>query len=264
MILSRKDGSIRVVRQVDHQEQCALMADAWGNKVFHRPEWFEALRTAAAIHDEGWREWEEAPGVSAQGDRVDFPHIDKGAHTQLYRRAIDRACDIDPHVGLIVSLHGRGLYEKRLGLDGSPPPLDERPDLERRFVAHEISRQEELAGALGLESPLAPWPWAAYRLLQAWDSLSLYLTWRGLPDGADGALLRVPRSIADADGVALGLTPCGELTCTVEPWPFRSETVALPVSYRLIENRKYRNSDDLTAALAAAPRRTCDFTVYAP
>ena len=38
MIVSRRAGRLVLVRQVDHQEQCGLMADAWGNASFARPE----------------------------------------------------------------------------------------------------------------------------------------------------------------------------------------------------------------------------------
>src|SRR5687768_416692 len=100
-----------LVRQVDHQEQCGAIAAAWGNAAFARPEPYGPLAAAAAVHDEGWRAWEEAPLVGEDGAPVDFPQIDRPTHVALYREAIAAAVARDPRTGLIVSLHGQGLYE---------------------------------------------------------------------------------------------------------------------------------------------------------
>ena len=40
IVASRRREGLVLVRQVDHQEQCGLMAEAWGNADFARPEPF--------------------------------------------------------------------------------------------------------------------------------------------------------------------------------------------------------------------------------
>ena len=117
MIVSRRPEGLLLVRQVDHQEQCGAMAAAWGNADFARPEPYAPLVMAAAVHDEGWRAWEAAPQVGEGGAPVDFPQIDRPTHVALYREGIEGAIARDPRAGLVVSMHGRGLYEGRLGLD---------------------------------------------------------------------------------------------------------------------------------------------------
>lgn len=263
VIIARVEGAIRVVRQVDHQEQCALMADAWGNDRFARPDHFAALRRAAAIHDEGWRSWERHPGVEPGGTPTDFPQIDRATHMRLYADGIAHACARDPRVGLLVSLHGRGLYEKRLGLDGQPGARSERSAGERTFLDGEIARQRRLADGLGMSDALDEWSWAAYRLLQAWDQLSLYLVWTPLATGRDGSLVRVPRKAGDEKGVSIALRPIDDTTCTADPWPFASDEVTFPVACRLIEDRTYRDREDLTAALAAARWETVNPRIHA-
>lgn len=263
MIVTRVEAGLRLVRQVDHQDQCALVADAWGNSEFERPAHFDAIRLAAAIHDEGWREWEGTPDITRDGIPVDFPQIDRPTHLALYRRAIERACALDPRAGLLVSLHGRGLYEKRLGLDGAPTTLNLRTPAEREFILREVDRQEELARVLGMDTPLNEWSWAAYRLLQAWDQLSLYLVWTGLASGEGSALIRVPRTTDDRDGLSVVLTPVDGFSCTIHPWPFSSKTVVVPVACRMIKDRSYRDREDLTATLNAATWETVRFTVRA-
>ncbi|MGD9572357.1 MAG: DUF3891 family protein [Thermoleophilia bacterium] len=284
MIVSPRDGGrLVLVRQVDHQEQCALMADAWGNGDFARPEPFAPLRAATLLHDEGWRAWEEAPGV-ADGAPVDFPHIDRTTHVALYRAGIARAVEEGVLTGLLVSLHGSGLYEGRGGLDPTPPtPRAERPPAVRDFLAEQDRLQARLRahattadGDAGLRAhattagsdaglhahattagPVrAGWEWAAYRLLQTWDAFSLYLTWRSLPAGREGMLPRVPRGAGDDEGVALRLRPAGEDACTCDPWPFAGDRVELPVRAREVPDRHYASAADLAGALAEAPWTT--------
>jgi hypothetical protein len=231
------------------------MADVWGNSDFARPEPFAPLRAATAVHDEGWRRWEDAPRVR-DGAPVDFPGIDRTTHVDLYRQGIRHAEAIGPRVGLLVSLHGRGLYEGRGGLDPGPPtPRSEREPAVRDFLAEQDAVVERFRARIGRDGEAA-WEWAAYRLLQTWDALSLYLTWRALPAGREGVLPRVPRSAADDAGTDLRLRPLGPDRCACDPWPFAADRVELPVRAREVPVRDYADDADLAAALAEAPWTT--------
>lgn len=262
MIVSRRREGIVTVRQVDHQAQCALMAEAWGNGAFARPEPYGPLLEAATWHDEGWRAWEEAPEVDATGAPVDFPDLDRARHTALYRDSIRVALARGPRTGLLVSMHGEGLYERRLGLDGPPPPREGRRPEVLAFLDDQAALQADLRRRIGGGPELDAWAWDGYRLLQAWDTLSLYLLWRALPAGRGGTLVRVPRGPGDA-GADLILTPDGPEACLCEPFPFAGDEVTLPVAARVIADRPYAGDDDLRAALAAAPAVTLDCRVRA-
>ncbi len=267
MIVSpRGGGRLVLVRQVDHQEQCALMADAWGNDVFARPEPFAPLRAAALLHDEGWREWEDVLVPVHDGGPVDFPDIDRAAHVGLYRMGIARAAREGDLTGLLVSLHGSGLYEGRGGLDPDPPtPRSERPPVVREFLAEEDRVQAALRGRATGPGPVRTgWEWAAYRLLQTWDALSLYLTWRALPAGREGTLPRVPRGPDDDEGVTLRLRPTGEHACTCDPWPFTGDRVELPVRVREVPDRHYASASDLGDELLKLPESTTQVYVVSP
>ena len=250
-----------MVRQVDHQEQCALMADAWGNGAFVRPDPFGALRDATALHDEGWREWERRPKVNDRGEPIDFPDLDRRVHAAMYGAGIARACALGDRAGLIASLHGRGLYEKRLGLDGPIPPLEGRPAHEVAFISAERDRQARLARRIGLIEPLDPWAWACFRLLQAWDGLSLYLLWGGLPHSRAGVLPQVPRGGDDPAGVPIAVRPLDAVTAALDPYPFGVEPAIFPVAGRWIPDRRYENADDLAEALANAEPETIEVGV---
>jgi hypothetical protein len=258
VIVSRRDGGLVLVRQIDHQAQCALMAEAWGNAGFARPEPYGPLTRATALHDEGWRDWEEAPEVR-DGGPVDFPDIDRATHVALYRAGIERAIAEDPRAGLLVSLHGQGLYEGRGGLDpGDPTPRSERPPAVRGFLDEQDAVQARLRERAGTGERHGDWEWACYRLLQTWDALSLYLTWRSLPAGRETTLPQVPRAPGDP-GVGLHLRPDGPLAATCAPWPFAAGRVALPVRARLVADRPYRDDADLAAALDAAAWTTLEY-----
>jgi hypothetical protein len=259
VIVSRRPEGLLLVRQVDHQDQCGLMADAWGNADFARPDPFGPLATAAAVHDEGWRAWEEAPQVGEDGAPVDFPHIDRPTHVALYREGIEGAIARDPRAGLIVSMHGLGLYEGRLGLDEGPAtPRRARPPAVQAFLAEQDTVQGELRERIGAGTELDAWAWAGYRLLQTWDVMSLHLTWRAQAAGRETTLPQVPRAAGDP-GVTLTLRPVDALAATCDPWPFGVDEVALPVAARVVEDRPYASDADLQGALRAAPWETRAF-----
>jgi hypothetical protein len=261
MIVSRRAGALVLVRQVDHQEQCGLMADAWGNESFALPRPDAPLTLAARVHDEGWRRWEEAPQVGEGGAPVDFTEIDRSTHVALYRSGIEAAIAADPRAGLLVSMHGQGLYEGRRGLDPGPPtPRAARPPAVREFIEEQDVVQARLRERIGPGAALDAWASASYRLLQTWDVMSLYLTWRALVEGREATLPQVPREIGDP-GVELRLRPDGDRACTCSPWPFRADAVELPVAARRVPDRPYRSARDLAAALDEAPWLTLGFTV---
>jgi hypothetical protein len=235
------------------------MAASWGGGGFAVPEPSEPLHLAAAWHDEGWRAWEAAPEVDAEGRPVGFTDIAPEPHTALYRAGIAAACARDDLTGLLVSMHGQGLYEKRLGLDGRPHPRAGRPPVVRAFLADQEALQRRLAARIGPGHEA--WAWAGYRLLQAWDLLSLYLCWTPLLEGREGRLARVPRHAGDP-GVDLRLVALGEWECVCDPYPFRDSPLGLPVRARVIPDRRYASPADLTAELVAAREREWVFTLH--
>ncbi len=245
-----------VVRQVDHQDQVRQMAERWGNDDFARPRPYPPLVEAAAWHDEGWRPWEEAPEVDEDGAPVNFLDLDRERHMALYRLGILRAAERSPRAGLIVSMHGQGLYEGRLGLSAPPEPRERRPAEIRAFLEEQDALQADLAARIGAGDALRAWAWAGYRLLQAWDLLSLWLLWRGLPDGREGVLAQVPAAPVGDPGFDLRAVPDGDAAALIEPFPFAGDEAQVTVAARMIEDRRYEDDVDLRVALDDAPWTT--------
>jgi len=63
MIIQQTNDPMLVIRQTDHAILSGFFAREWGNDAFPRPEPFASFCLAAAEHDNGWQEWEMAPGV---------------------------------------------------------------------------------------------------------------------------------------------------------------------------------------------------------
>jgi hypothetical protein len=261
MIVTGVDGALRVVMQVDHQEQCGVLAEAWGNDLFARPEPWSAVVTATAWHDEGWREWEREPGVLPDGRPRGFTDMAVDEHVAIHRASAAAAAARGDHVALLVGMHGAGLVMRRLGLDGSLQPLADRPVPVRTLVSDWARTARTQRGDLGEGTAIAGWSWAAYRILQAIDLLSLYLTWRGLASGEKWTLPRVPRVPGDEAGTALTVTAVDAVTCALDPWPFAVDRVDAPVASRIIDDRPYPDPGALAAALAAAPRHVVPMVV---
>jgi hypothetical protein len=252
VIVSRRGDEWLLVRQVDHQAQCADMARAWGGGGFRPLADHETAVTAARWHDEGWRAWEEHPLVDEDGRPQDFPDIERTEHVSLYRRGIDEVCRIDPLAGLVASMHGAGLYRARLGLDHVIAGPGRRPPAVKEFLDHEDVRQARLRARLGHGPAEERWTWAAYRLLQAWDLLSLVLLWGRLSEREEITLRRVPLDEADAQGTDIRVHPDGAWSARMDPWPFAGDELTLPVLAKVIPGRAYADADDLAVALAAA------------
>lgn len=258
VIVSREADGLSVVLQVDHQTQCAAAAAQWGNGAFARIDHWDAVATAVAIHDAGWGSWEAAPRIGTDGRPVDFPDLDRAEHTDLARAGVAAAIAHGPRVGLLVSMHCEGLYRARLGLDGPPRPLAELPAPVRAFITDQAGVQRALKAEIGDGEGVEAWAWSAYRLIQAWDALSLFLCWRGLPDGRERRLPAVPRTLGDA-GVDLHLGPLDTRTGACRPFPFADDEAHLPVTARVIPDRVYGSHDDLRAALRDAPAQVRDY-----
>jgi len=263
VIIAGVDGGLRVITQIAHQEQCGRIAAAWGNHAFARPEPWEPVVRAAGMHDEGWRPWEDEAGVDAAGRPRGFTDMPEDVHCAIHARSAAAARDAGVRVGLLVGMHVSGLPMRRLGLDGPMPVPGDRGAAVEDLVRSQAAHARQLRSAIGEGVEVASWAWAAYRVLQAVDLLSLYLTWRGLASAEAWTLPRVPRCQGDERGRELVIRPAGARACSVSPWPFASARVSAPIDYRIIEDRPYRDAAALAAALVAAPTVRQDMELVA-
>lgn len=264
MLISREGGDLVVVRQTDHMAQVARMAERWGNERFPAPEHREETIRAAALHDNGWRVWEDHPTLVAETGRPrNLGEIERPVHAAFYRRGVRNAVAIDAYTGLLVSLHAAVLYA---GVDGwnadtlAPPVPEEASEVERAFIMEQAALQQRLRSELA-ESPryagsvAAARLWPAYLRLRAWDRLSLYFIFSGM--GA-GVLDHVPTLHGET---TINLKQTGRYAASASPWPFDQPAVVLPVVASRVPDRPYASGDEFLAVLVAARPEVAEFTV---
>lgn len=256
MILQQLDGRMLAVRQPDHGVQTGSFARHWGNEGTPRSEPFLPVVEAATRHDNGWSSWEERPTLDPATDRPwQFYRLPPHEHIPLYRRGIQEAAEHDPYTGLLVSMHGAGLYNERYGtfrLAEQHLSAEER-ELVDEFLREQALFQQSLAErAEGRRRhthvTTDPTVWYNYLLLQVWDRLSLQYAFRL---AADGEIAPLPRP--DGSTGALRCVARGRFSLALDPYPFDDSPRIVPVRARLLPDRPYRNPEEFVEAMTSAP-----------
>jgi Protein of unknown function (DUF3891) len=208
MIVRDLGDAWQVVMQTDHADLSAAFARAWAEPVS------PSLVIATERHDDGWAVWEQSPRVDAGGKPVNFLEVDVRSHLAFYRAGIAAITEEDAGAGLLVSMHGAGIYRQRYGLD---PGLGlaragELPAEVNAFVAEQ---EAKFGGAPGDHQ-------ADYELLQLFDRLSLYFCMRDVEGG----------EAAEVQGYSLG--PVAPWHVRMDPYPFATSPGRFTLLRRVI------------------------------
>jgi Protein of unknown function (DUF3891) len=231
MIVRDRGADWQVVLQTDHADVSGAFARAWAE----RGERHDSLAVAAARHDDGWAVWERAPRVDAEtGKPVNFLDVDVTSHLAFYRAGIAAISEQDPYAGLLVSMHGAGIYRQRYGRDLSLglTRAAEVQELVDAFVAEQEAAYDERIAQIGAGEEER---WHDYELLQLYDRLSLYFCMRDVEAG----------EAAEVQGYEL--EPLGPWHVRMEPYPFGEE----PARFGLV--RRLLAKDSGTEVLATPP-----------
>ena len=219
MIVRNRNGTWQVVLQIDHADLSGDFARAWAD----RGRRHESLQVAAARHDDGWAVWERAPVVDESGKPVNFLDVDVRSHLAFYRAGIAAITEQDPYAGLLVSMHGAGIYRQRYGRDpalGLSRAADEQELVDAFVAEQEAGYESRLAQAGATEDER----WRDYELLQLFDRLSLYFCMRDTErDGAEPVELQ---------GYSLELV--GPWRVRMEPFPFAKRPARFGLVRRLL------------------------------
>jgi hypothetical protein len=213
----------QVVMQTDHADLSAAFARTWAASLS------PSLVVATERHDDGWAVWEQAPRVDGDGKPVNFLEVDIRSHLAFYRAGIAAITEEDADAGLLVSMHGAGIYRQRYGLDpglGLVREADARDEVEA-FVAEQ---EAKFGGQPGDRR-------ADYELLQLFDRLSLYFCMRDVENGEE----------AELQGYRL--EPVAPWHVRIAPYPFGDE----PGRFSLVRRVVAKNGR--TELLATPPER---------
>jgi hypothetical protein len=245
-----------VVRQPDHGIQTGLFAEVWGNEAVAPIARRRPAIAAGTHHDDGWRAWEPHPTLdSATGQPVQFFGLSPLEHVPLYRAGIAQAAALDPWTGLLVSMHGAGLYNDRYGtfrlaeqhLNATERALVDEFQDEQQKLQHKL---RSLAYGPHRDGPVTSDPelWQDYLLLQTWDRLSLQYTFRL---GQSGEIAPMPGP--DGHTLTLRCRAIAPFCLALDPYPFADQPAVFPVEARWLTDRTFRNPEDFVSALADSP-----------
>jgi Protein of unknown function (DUF3891) len=208
VIVRDRGDSWQVVLQTDHADLSAAAARAWADRRAHH----DSLVVAAERHDDGWAVWEQAPLVDPVGKPVNFLEVDVRSHLAFYRAGIAAITEQDPYAGLLVSMHGAGIYRERYGLDPGLG-LSRAPEVQGDVDAF-VAEQEA-------KFDLAEHR-AEYDLLQFYDRFSLYFCLRDVEAGEE----------AELQGYRF--RPVAPLRVRLDPYPFAEQPVRFSLLRRIV------------------------------
>jgi hypothetical protein len=245
MIVRDAGDSWQVVLQTDHADLSADFARRWAD----RTPRYESLTIATERHDDGWAVWEQAPMVDAESAKpVNFLDVGVLSHLAFYRACIAAVTEQDAYAGLLVSMHGAGIYRRRYGLDESLG-LSRAPDVQAEvdaFVAEQEASFPARAAALRASEDERR---RDYELLQLYDRLSLYFCMRDVEAGEPG----------EVQGLAL--EPLGPWRVRMEPYPLADTPARLRLVRRVLAKQDGWTDDGFRQDFFAAPPETVEIVV---
>jgi hypothetical protein len=260
MIRRALDGHWLCISQPEHARLAGAMAVTWGRPPFLPPVPRTEVLQAVAEHDNGWAEWEAAPGLDpAAGGPFHFTEMPVADHLAIWRRGVQRMLEQNPYAGLLVSMHGSALMRFRL------EPAARTPEVDRAAVRSFVEEQERLQAALreGLKARIRYREavgrghlMANFRLLQFLDAVSLLLCC-----GADEP--QVFTAVPLGEGrrrTDLEVTPDPE-GARLTPYPLTRDPACFAVTGRLLPGRPFPDPAALHAAWSDAPERSLTFTL---
>jgi Protein of unknown function (DUF3891) len=247
MVLHDTDSGVICIGQASHAWVSGQLARRWGNDEFDRPEPFDEVCLGAEQHDVGMAEWDLAPALNPETGRPrSFMEMPLLEHLGLWSAAPSKVLTQSPYAALIVSMHGRALYDRR---DTMEPGTDESRAV-ARFVEEQTRFQQDLIANLGEPQERAD---RNQVLVWALDFLSLAPLLGWIPD-----TVPVPKRLGEPDA-ELEVKPAGPLALTVDPWPFGEDELRIRYQGRRLEGR-YETDTELHAALREAPWTTITVT----
>src|SRR5262245_15454627 len=142
-----------VISQPAHALLAGQLARAWGNPSVGEFQPREEVCLAASLHDIGWLEWEQAPSLNAAtGLPHTFREVPTAQHVAIWSGAGRAVAVLDTHAGLLVSLHGTGLFTRFRNANRESPQQKEIVD---QFMSQQQSLQRQWIAGLRADSSRA-------------------------------------------------------------------------------------------------------------
>ena len=251
----------QLVRQPDHADLSGRLAAAWGGEA-KRPRPYDSVVLAATRHDDGWGVYDRRPTFDPERERpTSFLDVPIPSHLAFYRACIEVVTGEDPYAGLLVSMHGAGIYNGRYGTQPSLrlSGVEEYRDRIAEFVDEQEATHEARASEVGVAEDER---WANYKLLQVFDRLSLSLCLKDWETEAAEPDSVSPAPLDYAGGEAeLTIEPRGPWRVAIDPYPFAESPARFTVVRKVLPKRSYADNADFRAAYGETRSETVEITV---
>jgi hypothetical protein len=239
VIVRDAGDSWQIVYQTDHADLSADFARAWADTGPRH----ESLIVGTERHDDGWAVWEQAPTIDGAGRPVTFIDVPIPIHVAFYRAAIAAVTEDDLYAGLLVSMHGVGIYKQRFGTD---PMLKASHEPEVQAVVEAFVAEQEAAwpaerAAVGAGEDES---FADYFRLQLYDRLSLYFCMRDVEAGEAA-------EISD-----YRLEPVAAWHVQMKPFPFRESPARFTLLRYVLPKCDWTREEFRQELAATEPQRT--------
>ncbi len=246
MLLRRDERGVLAIGQPSHAWLAGQLARAWGNEEFGAIEPLEDVCLAADQHDLGWLPVDLEPIFDPDtGLPRPFMNMPLDVHLDLWARGPRQMLTQSSYAALLVSMHGWRLYDRR---DLNKASVEDAQAI-RAFLSEQRAFQADLIKRLEPDSAQLE---RNSLLLWSWDYLSLALCLNWDPATAKDAPTREGRvdlQLRSAAG-ASGSSRAGPFT--VEPWPFRADSVTVRCEGRRLPER-FRDETEMRGGLSEAP-----------
>jgi hypothetical protein len=258
MVIQQNSDPMVVIRQTDHAVLAGFFARELGNEAFAKPEPFASFCMAAAEHDNGWQEWELAPGVDPKSFApYSFMSVPTEEHVSLYQRGIDRVVKTDLYAGLLVAMHCSGLYDRaKATMPGYSAKYVRTQEQHHANDFVQRLRLQQLRLKVDLRNTPATKEYTDEKLIKAnaermdaLDRLSLFFC---LGADHDTTIEGVPMNDS-GNNVDWELRGAGGHEFTLNPYPFRREPLEFAILARRVPKRRYLDDADFQSVLAVAP-----------
>ena len=239
MLVRDRGDSWQIVLQPDHADLSGGFAEAWGGAEVAAPSHRDGMILAATRHDDGWGVWDRRPGWDPERCRPRaFLDVPVPVHLAFYRACIAAVTSEDPYAGMMISMHGAGIYNGRygtqpgLGLSG----VEEHRPLVDAFVAEQEAQYAQLGRELGIDEEER---WTDYKLLQIHDRLSLYFSLKDVETGEADTIDPIPMPGGD---VPLEIEPLGAWHVRLRPYPFGESPARFALVRRVMPKAQYADT----------------------
>jgi len=256
-----------VIEQTDHARMSGQLAEAFGNDSFTAPVPHDLLTYVVAHHDEGWesvdalREQSPTTGLPHHLTQTPLPYLVKTSKASPdFNEAYHAFC------GLLSSMHTYGLFNGRYGMSDFIFIDKIAPDNKQAvtdMLNAELARQARLKEQLSSKAESAPWVEEAalmnnYKLLQFFDTLSLYFHMTHAEGRSESKFLHVP----DGKGIdhTLEIKPESDDAYALAPFPFKGE-VTVSVEGRYLTTQP--QGTDFKAIFNSTPKEKQTYKIVA-